>query len=64
MSFLLIGDVVEGVFTIGHRPAAGDHPAIEILGTLEADGDHPTVAVVTMGLAAYGGGTDVVGERE
>ena len=60
MRFLLIGHVVERVFAIGYRPAAGDHPAIEILGVLEADGDHPTVAVVTMGLAADGGGADVV----
>ena len=64
MSFLLIGHVVERVFAIGYRPAAGDHPSIEILGALEADGDDPTVAVMAMRLAADSGGADVVGECE
>ena len=62
MRTLFIVHVVERVFAIGHRPTAGDHPAIEILGILEANGDETAITIVTTRIASNDGTTDSVGQ--
>ena len=61
---LLIGDVVPRVLPIGDRPAVGDHPAVQVVISFEADRDNAAIAVVIAGLTAYGRRADPLGQRE
>jgi hypothetical protein len=61
---ILIGHVVQRISPIGHGPAVGDHPAIQILGLFETDSDHATVAVYVALFAAHSRSSDLVGQGE
>ena len=64
MRAIFVGYVVERVLAIGYSPAGSDHPAIEILGALEANGDDAAIAIAITRIAANYRTTDPVGQSQ
>jgi len=61
---VLVSNVVYRISPIGDGPAVCDHPAVQVLVSLETDGDDATVTVPIAGLASNGCASDPIGQRK